>query len=67
MKIDVTGVTAARATRVGGGGWVESIIRLISAEAEAWLDLAELGNYFGTSFIYSEDLMSELSSNCHLI
>ena len=31
---------------VGGGGWVESIIRLISAkaEAEALLGLAELGN-----------------------
>ena len=34
-------------SRVGGwGGWVESIIRLISteAEAEALLGLAELGN-----------------------
>ena len=32
----------------GGGGWVESIIRLISAEAEAeaLLGLAELGNYW---------------------
>ena len=30
-----------------GGGWVESIIKLISAEAEdeALLGLAELGNY----------------------
>ena len=32
---------------VGGGGWVESRIRLISAEtkAEALLGLAELGNF----------------------
>ena len=29
---------------MGVGGWVESIIRLISAEAEALLCLAELGN-----------------------
>ena len=27
-----------------GGGWVESTIRLISAEAEALLGLTELGN-----------------------
>ena len=26
------------------GGWEEVIIRLISAEAEAWLSLGELGN-----------------------
>ena len=28
---------------MGVGGWVESIIRLISAETEALLGLAELG------------------------
>ena len=30
---------------VGGWGWEESIIKLISAEAEALLGLAELGNF----------------------
>ena len=31
----------------GGGGWVESIIKLISAEAEALLGLTELGKNVG--------------------
>ena len=41
---------------VGGWGWVESIIRLISAEAEAFLGLAVLGKIlliYGTDFIFA--------------
>ena len=34
----------------GGGGWEQSIIKLISAEAEALIGLAELGN--NSSFFY---------------
>ena len=48
---------------VGGGGWVESIIRLISAEAEAeaLICLAELGNiykyYWWKAFLEETQLM----------
>ena len=34
------------------GGWVESIIKLISAEGEAFLGLAELGNNVFQSSTY---------------
>ena len=43
-----------------GLGWVESIIRLISAEAEALLGLAELGNFVKDIYIAYQVLLFSL-------